>query len=205
MSNLVATCSVVSSPLRCTLARALSEAKYEAILTAAMEIIAEVGLAASTAQIAKVAKIADGSLFTYFPTKDALLNTLYLTIKTEIATAMLSDYPARASTIERARHVWRSYVLWGVSNPGKRKVIAQLSVSNRLTVETRTASMKPLMEIEELLAQCIKGSSVTVAFALAMMSALIETTMAFMVAEPKQADRHAESGFRAFWRAIEAT
>jgi AcrR family transcriptional regulator len=186
-------------------ARPLSEAKYQAILKAATEIIAELGVTASTARIAEAAEIADGTLFTYFPTKDALLNKLYLAIKEEIATAMLSDYPAAASTAERARHVWSNYARWGARHPQKRKVIAQLSVSNRLTGETRAASMKPFAEIERLLGQCVEGGTVTVAFASAIMSALLETTMTFMTAEPKQADHYAEIGFRAFWRAIEGS
>jgi AcrR family transcriptional regulator len=185
------------------LARPLSEAKYQAILKAATEIIAEIGLSASTAVIAKMAEISDGSLFTYFPTKDALLNSLYLAIKDEITIAMLGDYPSTATTVDRARHVWGNYVRWGVSNAQKRKVIAQLSVSNKLTEETRAAAMKPLAEIDHLLGQCVKGGTVTVAFAAATMSALVETTMTFMTAEPEQADAHAENGFCAFWRAIE--
>jgi AcrR family transcriptional regulator len=40
--------------------------------------IAEDGIDASTAGIAKAAGVAEGSLFRYFPDKDTLLNELYL-------------------------------------------------------------------------------------------------------------------------------
>jgi hypothetical protein len=48
--------------------------KRNAILAAATDIIAEQGVSAPTAKIARAAGVADGSLFTNFPDKDDLLN-----------------------------------------------------------------------------------------------------------------------------------
>ena len=58
------------------MARPKSPEKREAILNAAAEEIANSGLGVATAKIARRASIAEGTLFTYFPTKDDLLNAL---------------------------------------------------------------------------------------------------------------------------------
>jgi acyl-CoA hydrolase len=52
--------------------------KRAAILRAAAETIAEDGVGASTASIAKAAAVAEGPLFRYFPDKDNLLNERFL-------------------------------------------------------------------------------------------------------------------------------
>ena len=46
------------------MARPLSEAKRDAILAAAAQLVAAQGVGASTAQIAKAAKVAEGTVFT---------------------------------------------------------------------------------------------------------------------------------------------
>ena len=51
------------------MARPLDENKRNAILAATTALIAERGLGASTAEIAKLAQIPHGSVFTYFGTK----------------------------------------------------------------------------------------------------------------------------------------
>ncbi|MGB8810289.1 MAG: helix-turn-helix domain-containing protein, partial [Acinetobacter calcoaceticus] len=56
------------------MARPRSEDKRNAILSAAIETLAELGERASTSKIAKVAGVAEGTLFTYFSSKEELLN-----------------------------------------------------------------------------------------------------------------------------------
>ena len=63
------------------MARPKSDDKRNAILAAATQVVAEQGVGAPTATIAKVAGVAEGTLFTYFATKDELLNRLYLELK----------------------------------------------------------------------------------------------------------------------------
>ena len=78
------------------MARPKSEDKQNAILEAATHLFAERGLtAAPTSEISKQAGVAEGTLFTYFKTKDDLINALYREIKLELADAMTSDFPGR--------------------------------------------------------------------------------------------------------------
>ena len=63
------------------MARPRSEDKRQTILRAAIQLFAEEGLNAPTARIAKLAGVAEGTVFTYFTNKDELLNQLYLELK----------------------------------------------------------------------------------------------------------------------------
>jgi AcrR family transcriptional regulator len=185
------------------MARPLSEEKRNALLKAAADAIAAEGVGVSTSRIAKEAGVATGSLFLYFPTKDDLLNQLYSTIKQEITEAMLAKYPREAAVSERMRSVWTAYLKWGVANPSKRQAMSQLSVSYRITKEVRDESMKLLREVEILLKECVgPGSSMTVAFAVEIMTALTEVTIGFMTSDKKKASKYAEVGFTALMKAL---
>ncbi len=60
------------------MARVKSPEKRQALLQSAVHAIAKAGLGASTAKIATGAGLAEGTMFTYFPSKDDLLNELYI-------------------------------------------------------------------------------------------------------------------------------
>jgi AcrR family transcriptional regulator len=185
------------------MARPLSEEKRSALLKAAAEAIAAEGVGVSTSRIAKEAGVATGSLFLYFPTKDDLLNRLYASIKQEIAEAMLAKYPQAADVSERMRSVWMAYLKWGVANPSKRQAMSQLSVSHRITKEVRDESMDLLHEVEILLKECLgPQNTMTVDFAVGIMTALTEVTIGFMTSDSKKASKYAEVGFVALMKAL---
>jgi hypothetical protein len=81
-------------------------------------------------------------LFTYFETKTALLNQLYLELKGALAAEALKDLPARAESRERFFHVWKNWTNWAVAFPEKRQVLSQLSVSGEITTRSRAAGHK---------------------------------------------------------------
>jgi AcrR family transcriptional regulator len=187
------------------MARPKSEDKRNAILAAATQVIAEQGLGAPTARIAKVAGVAEGTLFTYFESKDVLLNELYLDIKAGMGEAMMGAYPKAGSIEARARYAWLQYVNWGVAFPDKRRTIAQLSVSDRLSEQTRAAGMRPFADINEMLEASIASGVLRdqpSAFVAAIMGSLAETTMEFIERDPAHAERYREAGLEAFWNAI---
>jgi AcrR family transcriptional regulator len=187
------------------MARPKSEDKRNAILAAATQVIAEQGLGAPTARIAKVAGVAEGTLFTYFESKDALLNELYLDIKSDMREVMMTAYPKAASIQDRARYVWQKYVDWGVAFPHKRRAVAQLAVSDRLSESTRVAGMQAFADVNEMMQASIASGVLRdhpPAFAAAIMGALADTTMEFIAREPAQAERYRDAGFEAFWNAV---
>src|SRR3979411_3117165 len=133
------------------------EDKRNAILDAATRVFAESGLtAAATSEISKEAGVAEGTLFTYFKTKDDLMNALYREIKLELADAMMSGFPRKKSVRTRLRHVWDSYVNWGVMNPEQRKVLAQLQVSGMLSKESIEAGSAPFVEMQNMTRDAIE-------------------------------------------------
>jgi len=188
------------------MARAKSPKKRAAILRAAVHEIAEVGLAAPTAKIAKRAGIAAGTLFTYFPNKEALLNELYLELKRETYARINANFPHKGNLRRRARHMWSSYLNWAVEFPEKRKVSAQLNLSDLITPETRArlaggergAVDATLKELESRGAL----SRLPAGFAAATMNAMQEATKDFIAKRPKQRKALIDQAFRVLWRAF---
>ncbi|HTF44575.1 MAG TPA: TetR/AcrR family transcriptional regulator, partial [Terriglobales bacterium] len=139
------------------MARPKSEDKRNAILDAATRVFAERGLAdAPTSEISKQAGVAEGTLFTYFKTKDDLINALYREIKLELADAMMSGFPRKTSVRNRLRHVWDGFVNWGVANPQQRKVLAQLQVSGMLSKESIQAGNALFVEMQNMIREAIE-------------------------------------------------
>jgi AcrR family transcriptional regulator len=187
------------------MARAKSEDKRNAILSAATGVFAERGLGAPTSAISHAAGVAEGTLFTYFTTKDELINALYREIKLELADAMMSDFPRRASIRNRLQHVWDRYVTWGVNNPAQQKVMQQMMVWGGLSEESKLAGFTPFLEIEKT-AEAAVAQRVfldrPLEFIRAAMSALADTTMEFMRRNPDQAQRYRSDGFEMLWAAV---
>jgi AcrR family transcriptional regulator len=187
------------------MSRPRCEDKRNAILDAATEVVAELGIGAPTARIAKDAGVAEGTLFTYFATKDELLNQLYLMLKLDLREAMMRGYPSGKSLIERSRHMWNGYICWGSANPLKRKAMGQLAVSDRITEKNKTLGSEAFGETHDMLRESSAGGALKdrpPAFAAAIMRAIADTTMDFIANEPGQAKQYTKAGFDAFWKAI---
>lgn len=187
------------------MARLKSPAKRGAILDAAVHEIARNGIAASTASIAKRAGVASGSLFTYFPDKQSLLNELYLELKREVYSRINANFPTRASFKTRARHVWTQFLGWAIECPERRKVSVLLNVSDVLTAKTRgsVATIRGVIEptMQELGRRSV-AHGLPAEFAPAFLSSLQETTLDFAVRQPGRRKELIERGFQVFWRAI---
>jgi AcrR family transcriptional regulator len=189
------------------LARPKSEDKRNAILEAATRLFAERGLAsAPTSEISRRADVAEGTLFTYFKTKDDLINSLYRGIKLELADTMMSDFPRKKNVRTRLRHVWDRYVNWGIANPKQRKVLTQLLVSDVLTKESREAGNAPFVEMQNMIRDAVEVRVLRADLPLDLVSkslgALAEATMDLMVLHPSKANKYRAGGFEMFWSGI---
>lgn len=185
------------------MARPRSEDKRQAILLAATRLFAEEGLNAPTARIAKSAGVAEGTLFTYFASKDELLNQLYLELKGQLRSAMAP--PVRAGLREQVRQAWLTYVIWGVAHPREHQVLARLGLSDRISEATRAEGLQAFCDVSRLLeAGMAKGvlRDQPPAFVGALMAAMADTTMDFINRAPAAAETTREAGFAAFWNAI---
>jgi len=185
-------------------ARPKSEDKRNAILDAATRVFAERGLtAAPTSEISKRARIAEGTLFTYFKTKDDLINALYREIKLELADAMMSGFPRRKSVRTRLQHVWDGYVNWGVTNPDQRRVLAQLNASGMLSKESLEAGSAPFVEMQNTTRDAIERhilrADVPIELMSKTMAALAEATMDLIALKPAMAKKYRDGGFEVYW------
>lgn len=187
------------------MARPRSDEKRDAILAAAVRVFAERGLSAPTAAISKEAGVAEGTLFTYFSTKDDLVNTLYREVKLELAGALMSEFSREREVRGKLQHIWECYINWGLRNPDRRKLLAHLQVYDRLTPETKAVGAAPFAEIQVMAQEAVaKGviRNLPLEFVTAALEALTQATMAQMMAHPHQAARYRTLGFEVFWNGI---
>ena len=187
------------------MARPKSDDRRNAIMNAAARVIAAQGLSAPTATIAQEAGVANGSLFTYFETKADLFNQLYLELKAEQASASLKGLPATTDIRRQMFFLWSRSMDWAMSNPEKRRALAQLGVSDEITPASRTAGHKIMAGIAALLERSrAKGPmrDTPMGFVVAVMNSVGEATMDFMIQDPTNAKKHCKTGFDALWRML---
>jgi AcrR family transcriptional regulator len=187
------------------MARVKSPEKRTAILQAAVHEIAELGLGAPTAKIARRAGVAAGTLFTYFPNKEALLNELYLELKGEVYAKVNAKFPHKGTLERRARHMWSSFLDWALAFPEKRKVSAQLNVSDVITLETRARTAFQRGAVDATLNELRRRGALRrlpAGFAAATMSAMQEATIVLIAKHPKQRKELIERAFQVFWHAL---
>ena len=187
------------------MARPKSEDKRAAILVAATRVFAERGLGAATSAISKEAGVAEGTLFTYFETKDELVNVLYREIKVELADAMMANFPRKKSVRQRLQHVWDSYIRWGLENGKKNRVLKRVEVWDGLTKESKKAGSAPFAEIKAMTDEAEEMGimkDVPRRFGSAMMGALAEAVMELARDDPKRVDVYRQAGFEMLWGGI---
>lgn len=165
------------------MARPKSEDKKQALLEAATQAIAQSGIAASTAVIARNAGVAEGTLFRYFATKDELINTLYLHLKQDLCQSMIMELDRSITDAKMmTRFIWNSYISWGLNHPARHRAIRQLAVSEKLTKETEQRADDMFPELRDLCHRSVLMvfmSDEYRAFGDGLFLALAETTMDF--------------------------
>ncbi len=197
---------VRTQSLEFEMARPKSEDKRNAILDAAIVVFAERGVwSTPTLAISKAAGVAEGTLFTYFSTKEVLVNELYRALKFELADVLLAAFPQTADVKSKFQHIWERYVRWGVANSEKFKVMAQLRVSDQVTAESKAVGYAPFAELERLATEYIQQHQICdypVPFIAAMLGGLAETTMAFVAQYGDTDIDYCAAGFDVFWKGI---
>jgi AcrR family transcriptional regulator len=188
------------------MARPLSETKRVAIIEAAVVLFAARGVwSTPTSAISAAAHIAEGTLFTYFPTKDLLINDIYRGLKLELADTLLTAYPKAADARVRFRHIWDRYVHWGVSHPDKYRVLAQLQTSESISEESRTLGSGAFKEIERLAKDSIRKKRIRnrpLPYLAALMSAMADATVGFVAQNKNSRVDYTSAGFEIFWTGI---
>ena len=102
------------------------------ILTAAIAVIYAEGIGISTARIAAAAGVSNGTLFHQFPTKQHLIDALYVSIKTDLAHTV-GELDTQLALRERMWQAWSRWLAWARMNPEAHAVGNLLHDSNLVT------------------------------------------------------------------------
>ena len=111
--------------------------KRETIIHAAMKLFTDNGVQATPmSAIAKAADTGMGTIYNYFPTKEDLINEIYLYIKREQFKVLMLPV-SEESIKKRFDHFYRSMILYYIKNPLQFRFMDQFQTSPILTDKTR--------------------------------------------------------------------
>jgi AcrR family transcriptional regulator len=98
--------------------RPSAEEKPSVILAAALELFAEQGFHATNVPlIAKWAGVSVGTLYHYFPSKEAIANELYRRTREEMERAIYRSLPTGVPPAEQFRVIWQRSVAYAQAKP----------------------------------------------------------------------------------------
>ena len=92
--------------------------RRDAILDAALACFVDRGFhGTAVPQVARQAGIAAGTIYHYFPGKEALVNAVYRKWKAEIARRVFTAFPGGAPVREQFEAMWRTMVEFALAHP----------------------------------------------------------------------------------------
>ena len=96
----------------------VQQARRERILDAAEQCFARAGFHRTTMHdICKEAGVSPGALYVYFDSKEALVNALYRSWKSNISEMVFAKFPQGAPVREQFRTMWKVMVEFATTNP----------------------------------------------------------------------------------------
>ncbi|WP_319518167.1 TetR/AcrR family transcriptional regulator [uncultured Martelella sp.] len=184
------------------MARPASEEKRIAILDAATELIATAGTGTSTAKIARKAGVAEGTIFTYFATKEALFGAVLLAIENELAAAVLAGPLPGDGGRKDMQYFWNRLIDWGAVNPEKWRTLRRLKLSSLVSDSAREEGERLFEQAAGVLKRALAqqaGEGASLRYAGLIMTAIAEATFDSIAYDPDQSTRLKQRGFAVFW------
>ncbi len=177
-------------------------------MKAALKLFCENGFQnTSTANISKEADVATGTLFLYFPSKEGLINTLYLESKQELS-AFLQEGLARQKTSKtRVRHIWMKANEWALKNQNAFRFIHMFSASPYVTNLTKKEVASTSDFAEKFVKAAIKEGTlqrINVPLFFTIFDGLWTATVTHCVGLKNKKDRPkiVEQSFEIFWKGV---
>ncbi|MCY1140839.1 TetR family transcriptional regulator [Actinoplanes sp. Pm04-4] len=172
------------------------------ITEAAIATIAAEGVGASTAAMAKLGGLAQGSIFHHYETKAGLLNAVYRQLKEELRAAVMVPPPSAASSSddEQLRAVWERWIAWGTVHAERRRALNALNASEIITSTSRDAAERDIAAGVDLFTRmAAKGplAGLPIQFTGALVEAVAGATMDAMLRDPEAAADYRDRGFDA--------
>jgi AcrR family transcriptional regulator len=185
--------------------RPKSDDKRTAILEAALRVFSERGnLSAPTSAISKAAGVAEGTLFTYFKSKDDLINELYGYLRSRFDRIM-EDYPNQGDPPTRLRHVWDGFMDLHLAQPELLMLLIQLRSSGKLFKENEVprASLMEMLSVTREVVRGGKFENASVELMVLMIRAQCEATIGYIQAHPEEEAICRELGFQVIWNGLQ--
>lgn len=131
--------------------------KREAIFTATLSLVLQTGFAGlRMADVAKKAGVATGTVYKYFPSKESLIDELFLHQKEikikEMSEGFVAGEPFHTSFVR----MWRNYFKGCIRNPERMIFIEQFYKSPFISDETRFKAEEMLKPLENLLQSAVQ-------------------------------------------------
>ncbi|WP_417484622.1 TetR/AcrR family transcriptional regulator [Maricaulis salignorans] len=162
-----------------------------------------------TALIAREAGVANGTLFNYFPSKAALVEAVYLSLKQSWATHLQAAAPPSGKAHDRLAGYWSGAIDWARTHPDRYALLGQLKLSDEIGDGARAHGIDMFGATLELIGEAMTGGvirPVDPALLKALAEAQIGAAIDFLLAHPDApADDIARTSFGIFWRGIALT
>ncbi|MGE5708335.1 MAG: TetR/AcrR family transcriptional regulator [Bacteroidota bacterium] len=125
--------------------------KRAAALRATLELISEqVFHATPMSQIAQRAQIGVGTIYRHFPSKEALINALYVEIKTNLLRTYFEPFQASPSVPEDLKAILCQVVRYSLEHPTELLFVEQYENSPLITAATRDEVARLIAPFYEL-------------------------------------------------------
>ena len=185
--------------------RPKSAEKRCAIMIAACDVFAERGLAAATtAEIARRAAVAEGTLFTYFRTREVLLNELREQIGQELESALCAEFPERKKLRSRFKFMWNQYIRWAGANPHQHAVTGNFKDALTFSDAVQTSGTRPFARLESLAIEAEKKGALrnylAPEFVCRTFIILAGEVLDRSLKDPENASKVSAAGFKMFWK-----
>jgi len=188
--------------------RKLSPEKREQILNAALKLFASKGVqSTSTAEIAREAGIAAGTLFLYFQTKLDLINELVLSISKQQADVINSLLDPTLSVRDTFFTIWSGSIRWLLENMDAYRYSQQIRDSGLISEEVAMESGKFFSYYYEAIQKglnegCIKPYPIDLIGSFLYQDIIAVMSYIRMQSDPARIEASIQQSFELFWDGI---
>ena len=191
--------------------RELNSEKRERFLNAALKLFTQNGIQnTSTAEIARAAGTASGTLFLYFPTKIQLINELVLMITKQESEHINSLLDPSLSVRDTFFTIWDGSIRWLLEHPEAYQYSQQVRDSSLISAETTLESGKNFSFYYEAIQKGLIEGSIKPYPVDLIGGFLYQDIVAVMnhirlLSDPGNVDEAIHQGFELFWDGIRIT
>jgi AcrR family transcriptional regulator len=191
--------------------RELNSEKRERFLYAALKLFTLNGIQnTSTAEIARAAGTASGTLFLYFPTKIQLINELVLMITKQESGHINSLLDPSLSVRDTFFTIWDGSIRWLLEHPEAYQYSQQVRDTSLISAETTLESGKNFSFYYEAIQKGLNEGSIKPYPVDLIGGFLYQDIVAVMnhirlLSDPENVDEAIHQGFELFWDGIRIT